>query len=166
MPGFETTLGRLGTPSSSAPRFELQVRDLCAGRPDVWRQPQGDHQRGDHVLPGSPRPPLNVVSVDCQEREQTSAFSNAATPDGVAVNKTWTDGNSLYALLFCGCLRRAMAVEEDAHQDAVNRPFSIPNCLIFDSSVDAGTPSLAAAPCRPETFPRLFASAASMISLS
>jgi hypothetical protein len=48
-------------------------------------------------------------------------------------------------------------------QDAVvNRRFSIPSCLIFDSSVEAGTPSVAAAPRGPATFPRLFARAASI----
>ena len=48
----------------------------------------------------------------------------------------------------------------------VNLPFSIPSCLIFDSSVDAGIPSLIAAPLGPVTFPRLFARAASISSFS
>lgn len=48
----------------------------------------------------------------------------------------------------------------------VNRRFSIPSCLIFDSSVEAGMPSVAAAPRGPATFPRLFARAASIISFS
>ena len=52
-------------------------------------------------------------------------------------------------------------------QDAVvNRRFSIPSCLILDSSVEAGIPSLAAAPRGPATFPRLFVRAASIISFS
>ena len=54
-----------------------------------------------------------------------------------------------------------------ASQDGlVNRPFSIPSCLIFDSSVDAGMPRVAAAPFGPATFPRLRARAASIISFS
>jgi hypothetical protein len=52
-------------------------------------------------------------------------------------------------------------------QDAVvNRFFSIFNCLIFDSNVEAGMPSLAAAPRGPATLPRLFARAASIMSFS
>jgi len=58
-------------------------------------------------------------------------------------------------------------VRSTLYQDVVvNRRFSIPSCLILDSSVEAGTPSLAAAPCDPATFPRLFAKAASIISFS
>jgi hypothetical protein len=53
------------------------------------------------------------------------------------------------------------------HQGAVvKRLFSIFNCLILDSSVDGGIPSLAAAPRGPATLPLLFARAASIISLS
>lgn len=46
------------------------------------------------------------------------------------------------------------------HQDAVvNRLFSVFKCLIFDSSVDGGIPSFAAAPGGPATLPLLLASA-------
>jgi hypothetical protein len=37
----------------------------------------------------------------------------------------------------------------------LNANLSIPNARIRDSSVDAGTPNLAAAPSFPATFPRL-----------
>jgi hypothetical protein len=42
----------------------------------------------------------------------------------------------------------------------------MPSCRIFDSSVDAGIPSLAAAPREPATLPRLRVNAASISSLS
>jgi len=51
-------------------------------------------------------------------------------------------------------------------QRNLNRVLSIPNALMRWSSVDGGTPSLAAAPDRPPTRPRVAASAASMISRS
>ena len=44
----------------------------------------------------------------------------------------------------------------------MNRRFSMPSCLIFDSNVEGGMPSVAAAPRDPATFPRLFVSAASI----
>src|SRR5262249_9761936 len=44
--------------------------------------------------------------------------------------------------------------------------FLILNCLIFDSSVEGGIPSLTAAPFRPATFPLLSVRAASIISFS
>jgi len=44
--------------------------------------------------------------------------------------------------------------------------FLIPNCLIFQSSVERGIPSFAAAPSGPATFPLLSARAVSIISLS
>src|SRR5262245_49325033 len=66
--------------------------------------------------------------------------------------------------------RRGMAtarmVADVNHPDAVNRRFSIPSCLIFDSSVEGGIPSLAAAPLGPATFPRLLANAVSIMSFS
>ena len=48
----------------------------------------------------------------------------------------------------------------------INLYFLIPNCLIFESSVERGIPSFAAAPSGPATFPLLSASAVSIISLS
>ena len=48
----------------------------------------------------------------------------------------------------------------------INLCFLIPSCLIFESSVERGIPSFAAAPCGPETFPLLSARAVSIISLS
>ena len=48
----------------------------------------------------------------------------------------------------------------------LNWPFRMPSCLIFDSSVDGGIPSVAAAPRGPATRPLLFASAASIMSFS
>lgn len=44
--------------------------------------------------------------------------------------------------------------------------FLIFNCLIFDSRVEGGIPSLAAAPFTPATFPLVSARAASIISFS
>jgi hypothetical protein len=52
------------------------------------------------------------------------------------------------------------------HDALVEHPLSIPICLILDSRVDAGIPSLAAAPPSPATFPRLSARAFSIISFS
>src|SRR5438128_8325973 len=49
---------------------------------------------------------------------------------------------------------------------ALNRPLSILRALIFDSSVDPGTPSRVAAPNGPVTRPMLSLSAASMASFS
>jgi hypothetical protein len=48
----------------------------------------------------------------------------------------------------------------------INLCFLILSCLIFESSVERGIPSFAAAPCGPETFPLLSAKAVSMIFLS
>src|SRR5215470_18258 len=48
----------------------------------------------------------------------------------------------------------------------LNWLFLIPSCLIFESSVEGGIPSLAAAPHGPATFPLHSAKAASMISFS
>jgi hypothetical protein len=48
----------------------------------------------------------------------------------------------------------------------INLRFLIPSCLIFESSVDRGIPSFAAAPSGPATFPLLSARAVSIISLS
>src|SRR5262245_10504393 len=62
---------------------------------------------------------------------------------------------------FCETLR-----DTSGRQASVNRRFSIFSCLIFDSRVEAGIPSVAAAPCGPATFPRLLASAFSIISFS
>jgi hypothetical protein len=49
---------------------------------------------------------------------------------------------------------------------AINLCFLMFNCLIFESSVERGIPSFAAAPSGPATFPLLSAKAASMISFS
>ena len=48
----------------------------------------------------------------------------------------------------------------------INLCFLIPSCLIFESSVERGIPSFAAAPSGPPTFPLLSAKAASIISFS
>src|SRR5438309_5935824 len=48
----------------------------------------------------------------------------------------------------------------------INLCFLIPSCLIFESSVERGIPSFAAAPSGPATFPLLSARAVSIISLS
>ena len=48
----------------------------------------------------------------------------------------------------------------------INLCFLIFRCLIFESSVDRGIPSFAAAPLGPATFPLHSAKAASIISLS
>ena len=48
----------------------------------------------------------------------------------------------------------------------INLCFLIFSCLIFESSVDRGIPSLAAAPSGPATLPLQSANAVSMISLS
>jgi hypothetical protein len=42
---------------------------------------------------------------------------------------------------------------ESAYLEDLNRYLSIPRRLIFESSVDVGTPSLAAAPAGPDTRP-------------
>src|SRR5258708_36451065 len=52
------------------------------------------------------------------------------------------------------------------YQSGINLCFLIFSCLIFQSSVDGGLPSFAAAPFGPATFPLHSASAVSMISLS
>lgn len=63
--------------------------------------------------------------------------------------------------------RAALALRLGGDQEAdVNRAFSIFNCLIFDSNVDGGIPSLAAAPRGPATLPLLLARAALIISFS
>ena len=49
---------------------------------------------------------------------------------------------------------------------ATNLCFWMFSSLIFESSVERGIPSLAAAPCGPATFPLLSANAASIISFS
>src|SRR6266446_5515929 len=51
-------------------------------------------------------------------------------------------------------------------QEPLNRSFLIPSVLIFDSNVEPGMPSFAAAPDGPDTRPLLPASAASIICLS
>ena len=51
-------------------------------------------------------------------------------------------------------------------QEPLNRSFLIPSDLIFDSNVEPGMPSFAAAPDGPDTRPLLAARAASIISLS
>jgi hypothetical protein len=48
----------------------------------------------------------------------------------------------------------------------INLCFLIFNCLIFESNVDRGIPSFAAAPSEPATFPLHSANAVSIISLS
>src|SRR4029077_133584 len=48
----------------------------------------------------------------------------------------------------------------------INLRFLIRSCLIFESSVERGIPSFAAAPSGPATFPLLSARAVSIISLS
>src|SRR5258708_29716656 len=48
----------------------------------------------------------------------------------------------------------------------LNFRLSILSAFIRDSKVDGGTPSLAAAPCGPETRPRAWNNASSMIALS
>jgi hypothetical protein len=52
------------------------------------------------------------------------------------------------------------------YRSAINLCFLMFSCLIFESSVDRGIPSFAAAPSGPATFPLLSAKAASMISFS
>src|SRR3984893_11710488 len=52
------------------------------------------------------------------------------------------------------------------YRSAINLCFLILSCLIFESSVDRGIPSFAAAPSEPATFPLQSAKAASIISLS
>ena len=52
------------------------------------------------------------------------------------------------------------------YNSETNLCFLILSCLIFESSVERGIPSFAAAPSGPATFPLLSASAVSMISLS
>src|SRR6476660_7866809 len=55
---------------------------------------------------------------------------------------------------------------ESHHYPDLKRRLSICSALIFDSSVDAGTPSRPAAPQGPATRPLLCVSAASMASFS
>jgi hypothetical protein len=77
----------------------------------------------------------------------------------------WKKGDS--SLLLQKFVAQVEAKRLAKRQEAdVNRRFSIFNCLIFDSSVEGGMPSAAAAPPGPATFPPLFASAASIISFS
>ena len=52
------------------------------------------------------------------------------------------------------------------YRSALNLCFLMFSSLIFESSVDRGIPSFAAAPSGPATFPLLSAKAASIISLS
>jgi hypothetical protein len=52
------------------------------------------------------------------------------------------------------------------HYSDINLRFLIFSCLIFESSVDRGIPSFAAAPSGPATFPLLSVSAVSIIFLS
>ena len=52
------------------------------------------------------------------------------------------------------------------YDSEMNLYFLIFSCLIFESSVDRGIPSFAAAPSGPATFPLLAANAASIISFS
>ena len=70
-----------------------------------------------------------------------------------------------------GCLRRpaaTVAVHDNVRRryPTLKRPLSIFRALIFDSSVDDGTPSRVAAPNGPDTRPLLSLSAASMTSFS
>ena len=53
-----------------------------------------------------------------------------------------------------------------ARYSALNRRLSMFSALIFDSSVDEGTPSLAAAPNGPDTRPMLSLKAASIASFA
>jgi|SRR5580698_10304242 hypothetical protein len=52
------------------------------------------------------------------------------------------------------------------YSSEMNLCFLILSCLIFESSVERGIPSFAAAPSGPATFPLLSARAVSIISLS
>ena len=52
------------------------------------------------------------------------------------------------------------------YSSEINLCFLIRNCLIFESSVERGIPSFAAAPSGPATFPLLSARAISIILLS
>src|ERR1700674_4391741 len=52
------------------------------------------------------------------------------------------------------------------HYSEINLCFFILSCLIFESSVERGIPSFAAAPSGPATFPLLSARAVSIISFS
>src|ERR1700730_2645744 len=52
------------------------------------------------------------------------------------------------------------------YYSVINLCFLILNCLIFESSVERGIPSFAAAPSGPATFPLLSARAVSIIFLS
>jgi hypothetical protein len=56
--------------------------------------------------------------------------------------------------------------EECGYRSAINLCFLMFSCLIFESSVERGIPSFAAAPSGPATFPLLSAKAASIISFS
>jgi len=56
--------------------------------------------------------------------------------------------------------------KSSGYWSATNLCFLIFNCLIFESSVERGIPSFAAAPSGPATFPPLSARAASIISFS
>jgi hypothetical protein len=57
-------------------------------------------------------------------------------------------------------------IKKGACYSGMNLCFLILSCLIFESSVDRGIPSFAAAPSGPATFPLLSVRAVSMISLS
>jgi hypothetical protein len=64
------------------------------------------------------------------------------------------------------CLRVGSRKGRTYYRSEIDLYFLIFSCLIFESSVDRGTPSFAAAPSGPATFPLHSANAVSMISLS
>src|SRR5437879_5874948 len=61
---------------------------------------------------------------------------------------------------------RRLPAPGSRRQEPLNRSFLIPSVLIFDSNVEPGMPSFAAAPDGPDTRPLLPASAAPIIRLS
>ena len=85
-----------------------------------------------------------------------SASTGAGRPTNLLSRSAWDGGAFQIEWRRQNCSRPVpwIAVRGAAYQDAVvNRRFSIPSCLIFDSSVEAGIPSLAAAPRGPATLP-------------
>jgi hypothetical protein len=72
-------------------------------------------------------------------------------------------------LALCGTSRFSSALSNQrkgGYRYAINLCFLMFSCLIFESSVDRGIPSFAAAPSGPATLPLLSAKAASIISFS
>src|SRR5713226_2638983 len=77
-----------------------------------------------------------------------------------------TDGRAAIAAISGMIVARHLTPGDRRRQEPLNRSFLIPSALIFDSNVEPGMPSLAAAPDGPDTRPLLEARASSIICRS